>query len=621
MNRVQNTKMILWLIVGFAAAIGLNRFIFGLGATTNLTDKTPWGLWIGFDVMGGVALAAGGFVMTAIFYIIKREEFYPFVKPAVLTAFLGYMAVVFGLIFDLGLPWNIWHMIVFWNPSSPLFEVGWCVMLYSVVLLLEFSPVALEKHKRFAAAKNFLVKYRFLFVLLGIMLSTLHQSSLGSLFLIMQYKLHPLWYSEILPINFFLSAIALGLMMVSFESLASHWLYKRKAETNLLAKLGKIAVWVLLVYLIVKMVDIFLAGEASLIFNGSFESNLFITEMLISAIIPILLLGSRGIRNTNTGQWIASSLVVIGMVFNRLNVGGVTMLSVTGDSYVPSWMEVSISLGVVSSAILVFLFVIENFNVWNLRPVDPQAQPDTLPSFDYSSHAWLGVPNVASITKYSLAFIFAFSFGMAVIPAKQLHSKGILEIEVNRASGKEILFINGNRDDNLVSFPHEEHINRVGKENCNKCHHYVLPNYKSSNCWECHSSMYQRVDFFKHDWHSSASGANLKCFDCHMRGVTKNSSSAKQCTDCHPSYNFSEASGCGFEKYFTYSYADAMHNLCVTCHTEKSKELVDAKNLSLCSTCHKIEPPESIALNLNWQTTKSRFNNVVLPVTENIEED
>ncbi len=203
MNRVQNTKLVLWLITGLAAAVGLNRFIFGLGATTNLNDSTPWGLWIGVDVMGGVALAAGGFVMTAIFYIMRREEFHPLVKPAVLTAFLGYLAVILGLTFDLGLPWNLWNMFVHWNIHSPLFEVGWCVILYTTVLLLEFSPVPLEKFSRYAKIRNFLMKFRFVFVLLGIMLSTFHQSSLGSLFLIMPFKIYPLWYSNILPDTIF----------------------------------------------------------------------------------------------------------------------------------------------------------------------------------------------------------------------------------------------------------------------------------------------------------------------------------------------------------------------------------------------------------------------------------
>ncbi|MFC2103692.1 NrfD/PsrC family molybdoenzyme membrane anchor subunit, partial [Bacteroidota bacterium] len=332
MNRVQNTKLVLWLITGFAAAVGLNRFIFGLGATTNLTDSTPWGLWIGFDVMGGVALAGGGFVMTAIFYIIKREEFQPFVKPAVLTAFLGYLAVIFGLMFDLGLPWNIWHMIVYWNTHSPLFEVGWCVMLYTGVLLLEFSPVPLENYSRYAKIRNFLMKFRFLFILLGIMLSTLHQSSLGSLFLIMPFKLHPLWYSNILPVQFFISAIALGLMMVSLESLVSHWLYRRKPELDLVAKLGKAAAWVLAIYFIVKMIDIILSGKLAMIAYSSWESYLFITEIFISIFIPIIIFAIPKFRNNKKGQWIGSFMVVFGMVFNRINVGGLTMLSVTGDS-------------------------------------------------------------------------------------------------------------------------------------------------------------------------------------------------------------------------------------------------------------------------------------------------
>ncbi|NQU04888.1 MAG: polysulfide reductase NrfD, partial [Calditrichaeota bacterium] len=206
MNRVRNFKMILWMITGLAAAAGAARYIFGLGAATNLTDATPWGLWIGFDVMSGVALAAGGFVITASVYIFKLDKFHEITRPAVLTAFLGYIAVAVGLLFDLGLPWNIWHMMIYWNLHSPLFEVGWCVMLYLTVLALEFIPVPLEEFPRLGAIRNFLVKFRLPLVIAGIALSTLHQSSLGSLFLIMPYQVHPLWYTPILPILFFISA-------------------------------------------------------------------------------------------------------------------------------------------------------------------------------------------------------------------------------------------------------------------------------------------------------------------------------------------------------------------------------------------------------------------------------
>jgi Ni/Fe-hydrogenase subunit HybB-like protein len=613
MKRVQNTKLVLWLITGFAAAVGLNRFIFGLGATTNLTDSTPWGLWIGFDVMGGVALAAGGFVMTAIFYVMKKDEFHPLVKPAVLTAFLGYLAVIFGLLFDLGLPWNIWHLIIYWNPHSPLFEVGWCVMLYTAVLLLEFSPVPLEESSRYAKIRKFLLKFRFVFVLLGIMLSTLHQSSLGSLFLIMPYKLHPLWYSNILPVQFFISAVALGLMMVSFESLASHWLYKRKPETDLVAKLGKAVVWVLTIYIIVKMTDIIASGKFNLIFNGSWESYVFITEIMISVIIPLIIFSISKTRHNTKAQWIGSFMVVFGMVFNRINVGGLTMLSVTGDTYTPSWMEITISLGVVSAAILVFLFAIEKFHIWDIKPQDPEALPFTAPQFDYSSHAWLGTPNITSLTKYSLAFVISFAVGMALMPEQKLLGKGIEDFTVYRASGKDTLIINGNRDDNLVLFPHKDHIARIGQDRCVTCHHLTLPGYQENSCWECHTSMYRSVDFFKHDWHASSIGANIKCGDCHSKGLTRSKETAKKCIDCHPSYTFDQNKITTVKNYFAPSYTDAMHKLCVSCHIIKSKELKDKPNLARCSTCHSAETSEKFVSNLKWETALPHFNRVILP--------
>jgi len=618
MNRVQNTKLILWLITGFAAAVGLTRFIFGLGVTTNLNDTTPWGLWIGFDVMAGVALAAGGFTITAIFYIMKRDEFQPFVKPAVLTAFLGYLAVMFGLIFDLGLPWNIWSIMVHWNPHSPLFEVGWCVILYSTVLLLEFSPVPLENFSRYAKIRNFLMKFRFIFVLLGIMLSTLHQSSLGSLFLVMPFKLHPLWYSSILPIHFFISAIALGLMMVAFESLATHWLYHRESENNLIAKLGKATVWVLLIYFVIKMTDIIISNEFALIFNGSWESYLFITEMLISVIIPIIIFTVPRLRQNNRMQWIGSLMVVCGMVFNRINVGGLTMLSTTGDSYIPSWMEVAISLGVVSAAVLVFLYVIEHFHIWEKQPRHPESLAHTPPSFDYASAVWLGNPRIAALSKYSLAFILSFALGMALMPGHQVRGEGIEEITVRPANGKDILSINGNRDDFEVVFPHKEHIKRIGEDKCIDCHHLNLPRCDNNSCWECHTSMYTTVDFFKHDWHGQDHGGKIKCDDCHTPGQTRNAQSTKKCTECHTNYEFSTYKDDDLKRYYALSYTDALHKLCVSCHMIKSTELKDKPKLAECATCHESEVTPKIEKNLKWDITHQNFNRVILPVIDSV---
>ncbi len=638
MNRSRNTKLILWLITGFAAAIALNRFIFGLGVTTNLNDSTPWGLWIGFDVMGGVALAAGGFVITAIFYIMRREEFHPLVKPAVLTAFLGYLAVVFSLLVDLGLPWNIWHMMIYWNPSSPLFEVGWCVMLYTTVLLLEFSPVPLENFSRYAKIRSFLMKYRFGFVLLGIMLSTLHQSSLGSLFLIMPFKLYPLWYSSILPVEFFISAVALGLMMVAFESLLSHWIYKKKSETNLIAKLCKAVVWVLSVYFLVKMIDLIVEDKLGMIFNGSWQSNLFIIEILISTVLPAALFAVPKLSGNNKIQWTGSIMVIAGIVLNRIDVGGLAMLGATGDSYTPMWTEIFISLGIISAAALIFLFAIEHFNIWDIQPKEPDAFPHTPPAFDYSSKAWLGSPDVSGLTTHSLAFILSFALGMFLMSGSRLHSKGIDNVKVYRATGMDTLYINGNRDAQFVKFPHQAHIswlrnNNVlltinngvnkliinSKDSCMVCHHLNLPLEKQSNCWECHTSMYTQADFFNHDWHTSAQGANLKCDDCHTPGVTRNVRSAKKCSSCHPSYKFAAQLKNGEEKFYALSYTDAMHSLCVSCHAAEAKQLKDKPGLAQCTNCHKAYPagsnglPESLEAGLKWKINPPQFNNVVLP--------
>ncbi|MEK7448726.1 MAG: NrfD/PsrC family molybdoenzyme membrane anchor subunit, partial [Planctomycetota bacterium] len=206
------TIILLFLIL-LGAVMAVYRFAKGLGASTNLSDTFPWGLWIGVDVLSGVALAAGGFTIAAAVYIFNLKKYHPILRPAILTAFLGYMVVIVALLFDLGKPYNIWHPMVMWQPHSVMFEVGWCVMLYSTVLALEFSPAALEKFKMDGLLKIIKV-VTIPLVIAGIILSTLHQSSLGSLFLIVPDKLHSIWYTPLLPVMFFVSAVMVGLAMV-----------------------------------------------------------------------------------------------------------------------------------------------------------------------------------------------------------------------------------------------------------------------------------------------------------------------------------------------------------------------------------------------------------------------
>ncbi|MFH1049545.1 MAG: Ni/Fe-hydrogenase cytochrome b subunit [bacterium] len=606
MNRISRVKLVLWIILGVAAAVGVTRFIYGLGVTTNLTDNTPWGFWIGFDVMGGVALAAGGFVIAAINYIFGKKEFHPIARAAILTAFLGYIAVAVGLLFDLGLPWNIWHMIIYWNPHSPLFEVGWCVMLYLGVLTLEFSPVVLEKYPKIpllSKIHNMLYKIRIPLVVLGIMLSTLHQSSLGSLALAWPYRLHPLWYSPIIPIMFFISAIYLGLMMVMVESMTTSWMYRREPEFNILSKLKKYAVWMIAFYALLRFSDIIIRGAGSFLFDSSWGTYIFWIEIFISLFIPLIILIIPKLSKSINALYIASLSGVIGIVFNRLNVAGLTHLNNLtgiGDFYFPSWMELFVSAGVVSLAMLAFFFFIENFKVWEHTPEDPDAPIKVKPKFN-SFNIYLGPTKVVNRTKFSFMFVFAFAISFALISGTEIANKGIVKIPVSKSRGGDTLLIDGNRNNYGVIFKHVFHQQKG--ITCEQCHHMNKPGDKATGCYECHGDMYNEGDAFRHDWHASSQGANLSCSECHASNISKGKDfkeaamqssnenlAIKKCEECHKELIPVDATIRQIKSYITLSYTDALHNKCIGCHEEKLKSdsLIKANNpdLTKCSKCH-----------------------------------
>ncbi len=608
--RVTRFKLILWMIIGLGVAVGTARFLFGLGATTNLSDVTPWGIWIGFDVMSGVALAGGGFVLTATVYIFKLDRYHSIVRPAVLTAFLGYFAVAIGLLFDLGLPWNIWHMIIFWNPHSPLFEVGWCVMLYLTVLLLEFFPVPAEEFGFLSNIRNFLIKLRLPLVIAGIALSTLHQSSLGSLFLIMPYNVHPLWYSPILPVLFFISAIGLGLMMVIFESSFTSWLYRREPETNLLERLGAAARWLFLTYLIVRVSDLAFRNQLSHLGGGEWQVTMFWVEMAIAAIIPIILLSIKSIRMSTAGLMTTAIIGVTGIVLDRINVGGLVHINRGDALYLPAWTEISITAAVIAGAAIVFLFFVEKFNVWETRPSDPDDAIDKLPDFNKVDTVWLGIPAIAARTKYSLGFIFAMAIGFAFLSGEPAESRGVDPTVVQQARGGDTLWIDGNLDGYGVSFNHKFHELKNGNDqSCVKCHHMNIPRDKNSGCYRCHADMYLPVDAFKHDWHASPTGGNLSCQVCHTNGDVRSKKNVKRCEECHKDL-IPKNSLIKVEQYHAISYTEAMHRICIGCHTkiandssyynislqtQLSSAVTDTlrmtkeerDNFPRCATCHK----------------------------------
>ncbi len=586
MERVGRLKLVLWTLAGLAAAVATARFLFGLGAVTHLSDATPWGLWVGFDVMGGVALAAGGFVVTATVYIFKLEKFHSIVRPAVLTAFLGYAAVVVGLLFDLGLPWNIWHMMIYWNPHSPLFEVGWCVMLYLTVLTLEFFPVPAEEFSALARIRRFLIKLRIPLVVVGIALSTLHQSSLGSLFLIMPYRLHPLWHTPILPVLFFLSAVGLGLMMVIFESHFTAYIYRRKPETPLMASLGMAARWVLILYLALRFGDLAVHGKLHYLAGHEWQVKLFWIEIAVMMVIPLVLLSTPRFRRQSSWQWATAAIAVSGIVMNRIDVGGLADLSRGNWLYLPQWSEIAVTLGIVAAATLVFLFLVEHFKVWKQRPADPESDPRKLPEFSKVGLTWLGTPAIAGRVKYSLAFVVAAALGFFFLGNPRAAGLGVVPTPVHRARGGEVLYIDADLSAYGVTFYHQKEVDRNGgNQSCPICHHMNLPGDKNSGCYECHSDMYLSADAFRHDWHASANGAKLACTECHAKGQTRSAASAKPCVDCHKHLIPSEAT-IKIKTYAAPAYVDAMHELCIGCHAKVAMK-ENKPEVARCGECHR----------------------------------
>lgn len=328
------------------------RIFYGLGGSTNLSDQFPWGIWVGFDILCGVGLAAGGFTLAAIVHIFNIEEFKPIVRPAILTAFLGYVLVVVALMFDLGQPHRVWHPLVMWNPRSVMFEVGWCVTLYTTVLFLEFLPMVLER-LGLKRARRVLRGVMLPIIIMGVILSTLHQSSLGSLYLIANGKLNTLWYTPMLPVLFYISAIAVGLAMTIFESWHSSKAFGRALEWPLIQKLSRVLAVVIAVYLTLRFLDLNHRGAWSALEDPGWESRLFVLEIMLMA-VPMLLLFRERTRERPYTMYAAVTMFLFGFVVNRLNIAITGMERASGVSYIPKWTEVVITLAIVAVGFAVF---------------------------------------------------------------------------------------------------------------------------------------------------------------------------------------------------------------------------------------------------------------------------
>lgn len=632
-SRLGTLKSILWGIVAVWVVLTVARFGHGLGATTAVSDASPWGLWIGFDVMAGVALAAGGFVLAATVYIFRLEKYRPLVRPAILTAFLGYAAVAVGLLYDLGLPWHIWHPLIYWQHHSVLFEVAMCVIFYLTVLALEVSPVVLEHrwfgHRLFQTILKILRRATIPLVIAGIVLSTLHQSSLGSLFLITPFRLHPLWYTSIIYVLFFVSAIALGLMTVALESILAGYFFRYRVRTDLLSGLGVAASVVLGLYTALRLGDLAVQGKLRLIVDGSWESLLFVLELLISAVIPAALLAFRPVRTRVSGLAVCAGLTVTGMILYRIDVSIVAFARPAEMSYFPSLVEIAVTIGIVAASALVFLFFVENFKVYEEE--DAAQALRRKPSFDPATLHGLRPPSLAAPRRYSLIFVACAAATVGLLPEgasfspppertpvvaprtiegfiqKRSDDPGhdlLLSAPTNPgeldSERTPLMILDGNRDGRFVLFTHERHIKELGDDaSCAQCHHQNMPFDENTSCYECHRDMYEITDIFDHSSHIRAlgdSGEDDSCVQCHpATAAVKTRETSKACVECHTDMVVAESlvkpppeglSG------FSAGYMDAMHESCIPCHEEgvaedeKQQTKEFAASFARCDGCH-----------------------------------
>ncbi|MCK6543895.1 Ni/Fe-hydrogenase cytochrome b subunit [bacterium] len=384
--------MILILLALNGIVFLAGRFLFGLGAVTNLDNQYPWGLWIGVDVAAGVALAAGGFTSAALGHIMHREEYHAVIRPALLTAMLGYTFVAMGVCIDIGRYYYIWHPLIMWNGTSALFEVGMCVMIYMSVLYIEFLPIVTERFigrvtlpgvlralnkplDRFLRLLDRgLSKSMFVFIIMGVVLSTLHQSSLGTLMVIAGVKMHPLWQTPILPLLFLLSAVSVGFPMVIFESLLASRSFGLKPEMAVLSRLARIVGPLLAIYLAFKIGDMFIRETFVYLNEPTLESMMFVIELVVGVIIPLRMFLSPGVRRSPLWLFVASGLVIFGVLINRINnfIVAYTPPYAT-ERYVPSFGEISVTVGFVALLVLVYRVCVMVFPV--ISKPDPNGGP------------------------------------------------------------------------------------------------------------------------------------------------------------------------------------------------------------------------------------------------------
>ena len=361
------------ILAGFVLIV--IRFAKGLGSVTNLTQEVPWGLWIGFDVVTGVAFAGGAYVITFMVYILNMKNYHSIVRVTVLNGFLAYVFYAGALLLDLGRPWNVINPIIgnSFGVSSVLFLVAWHFLLYMIAQLIEFSPAIAEwiGHKR---ARKILSSMTLAAVIFGITLSTLHQSGLGALYLMAKEKIHPLWYSEFIPVLFFVSSIFAGLSMVIFEGSISQHVFSdqissknHKAHNGIIHGLSKICAISMFIYFFLKILEFVHGKHWDLI--SSPMGYWYLIEMLGFVLLPMLLFFYSYRSQNSFLIKLAAIITILGIIINRLNVTVIGFRWDATSHYYPSWMEIVVTLAVLFIEIWIFRWVVRRLPVLRESPI------------------------------------------------------------------------------------------------------------------------------------------------------------------------------------------------------------------------------------------------------------
>ncbi|MEW6511829.1 MAG: NrfD/PsrC family molybdoenzyme membrane anchor subunit [Bacteroidota bacterium] len=558
--------VVLLLLAANGLAFLLARFFFGIGAVTNLSDEFPWGIWIGVDVAGGVALAAGGFTSAALGHVMHREEYHVILRPALLTALLGYTFVALGVFIDLGRWYYIWHPLIMWNGTSALFEVGMCVMIYAAVLYIEFLPIVTERFigritfaGRFVRLKKTvdwilrrldraLGKTMFIFVIAGVVLSTLHQSSLGTLMVIAGPKMHPLWQTPILPLLFLLSAISVGYPMVIVESMAAARSFGLKPEIHVLSRLGSFMAPLLGLYLAFKLGDMFI--RETFVYLGGFNtaSVMFGIEIIVGVVIPLRMFLSRAVLQSQRWLFVASLLVVIGVLLNRINsfLVAYTPPNATG-TYFPAIGELSVTVGFVAMIILAYRALAIFFPVISV--------PDTRPSWK-AKYALRAERAAKTVSAGVLLILLAAqpapgqsreksAHGLDGVTCSTCHTCDVptkenpcvrecprlrlVTVHHSPAEGPDVLTMPvSEKSSSLflpVKFSHRWHAEMAEMSGgCVMCHHYNPPGGILA-CSDCHSAERKRTNLGRPDLRGAY---HQQCMDCHRKWGHETG-----CTSCH----------------------------------------------------------------------------------------